>query len=396
MKWRCKALVPLVFLLGWQAEAQSPDAAARELARAAAAALEKEAAVLSIRNNSSLPAPEFASLRAALVSALRAQGVRTAETAEAELRVTVSENPRNWLLVGEAHRGGARTVVMAGWPRTSARARAPLPAVFIERRLVLEQDEPILDFALTGEGGPDARLLVLEPARVAVYGRGESGWEQRAAFPVPFPAARDPRGRLAVQGNAFQAWLPGVSCRGTLEPSAFECRAGDALWPLSSGASLAGHGTLRAGGNAFEAGIFTASGTPANAPPFYSMAVAGSAAAPLWVFACLDGRAAVYDPALSPAAAPVAGWGSDIAGVEAPCGAGRQVLATRPGDAHEPDGVQAWEIGRAGAAPVSSPVEFAGPVTALWPSGAASAAAVVRDPDTGRYAAYHLAIGCGS
>ena len=73
VKWRCKALVPLVFLLGWQAEAQSPDAAARELARAAAAALEKEAAVLSIRNNSSLPAPEFASLRAALVSALRAQ-----------------------------------------------------------------------------------------------------------------------------------------------------------------------------------------------------------------------------------------------------------------------------------------------------------------------------------
>lgn len=385
----------MVCLLAGQAAAQTPEAAARELARGAAAALEKEPAAFSIRNGSSLAASDFASVRAALAAALRAQGVRTAETAPAEIRVTVSENPRDWLLIAEVRRGDARAVVMAGWPRGSATPRLPLPVLSIERRLVWEQEEPILDFVLTGDGA-EARLFVLEPARIAVYARGDSGWEQRAEFPVSAPAARDLRGRLAVQGNAFQSWLPGVSCRGTLEPPAFDCTGGEVLWPLSSGASLAGHGSFRAGRNAFEGAVFTASGVKANAPPFYSMALAGSAGEPLWVLAALDGRATMYDAALSPAGAPIPGWGSDIAGFEARCGAGRQVLATRPGDAHEPDAVQAWEAGRTGAVPVSSPVEFSGPVTALWPSGAASAAAVVRDSATGRYAAYLLAIGCGS
>jgi hypothetical protein len=47
------------------------------------------------------------------------------------------------------------------------------------------------------------------------------------------------------------------------------------------------------------------------------------------------------------------------------------------------------------AAPVTAPIEFGGPVTALWSAGGASAIVVVRDPDTGRYAASLLTVVCG-
>jgi hypothetical protein len=72
------------------------------------------------------------------------------------------------------------------------------------------------------------------------------------------------------------------------------------------------------------------------------------------------------------------------------------VLATRPGDAGEPDAIQAFAILNRAATPLTAPVEFAGPVTALWRMSATSALAVVRDPLTGRYAAYVITVVCGS
>lgn len=390
-----KVLILAVCLFAWRAGAQTPDVAARELARNVAAAIEREPAAFSFNNLSSLPPVRSGEVRAALESALRARGARISETAASEIRITLSENLRHWLLIAEVLRGEARTVLMSHWPRTPASDSAAPPAVEIERRLVWEQDEPILDFALSDDAAGERRLFVLEPERVAVYGRAAAGWEQRAEFPVARAAARDLRGRLAVQTHRFQAYLPGVACRGVMDPPALECSAGDALWPLVSGASLAGHAPFRAGRNAFEGPLITAAGAKTTLPPFYSLAVAGPDAAPLWVVSAVDGRTLVFDAGFVPAASPVSGWGSEIAGLEARCNEGRQVLATRPGDAHEPDAVQAWDVGPGGVVPVSAPLEFTGPVTALWPSGASSAAAVVRDPATGRYAAYHLEIRCG-
>jgi hypothetical protein len=247
------------------------------------------------------------------------------------------------------------------------------------------------------EALPDGTLLVLEPERVSVYAAGAGGDPQRTfPIPAPSPRPRDLRGRLAVQGATFQAYVPGVACRGTLEPLAMECRPGDNLWPLSSGAAFAGYGAFRPARNEFDGVIATAAGGRVTVSPFYSMALAGTAAEPLWIFASPDGRAAVYNAALLPSGQHIPGWGTDIAGVEAPCGSGRQVLATKPGDVSEPDAVQAYEISGGHAAPVGIALDFPGPVTALWSSGSGAATAVVRDSKTGRYAAYTLAIGCGS
>jgi hypothetical protein len=93
--------------------------------------------------------------------------------------------------------------------------------------------------------------------------------------------------------------------------------------------------------------------------------------------------------------ASLSGWGSDLVGISARCGGGSPVLATRAGDSSEPDAIQAfWMVNRT-ATPLASPVTFSGPVTALWPSGATSALAVMHDPATRRYQAYVLTMVCG-
>jgi hypothetical protein len=71
------------------------------------------------------------------------------------------------------------------------------------------------------------------------------------------------------------------------------------------------------------------------------------------------------------------------------------VLATRPGDSAEPDAIQSYAISGGAAMPVTAPVLFPGPVTALWPSGAGAALAVARDLASGEYVAYVVSILCG-
>jgi hypothetical protein len=107
------------------------------------------------------------------------------------------------------------------------------------------------------------------------------------------------------------------------------------------------------------------------------------------VIAAVDGHARVYDRSQREIGV-IDGWGSDIAAVESGCGAGPQVLASRP---IEPEAIQAYEVTGGRATAVGDAAPFAGPVTALWSSGS-QARAVARNPETGRYAAYSLAITC--
>jgi len=128
--------------------------------------------------------------------------------------------------------------------------------------------------------------------------------------------------------------------------------------------------------------------TEAALPPFFSSATLPGT---VRILAGVDGRARIYDRSLKEIDA-IAGWGSDIAPVESSCRSGRQVLASKPGDAGEADAVQAYEVIENRAARVGDPVTFSGPVTALWASGQ-QAMAVARS-SAGRYAAYSLSITC--
>jgi hypothetical protein len=296
--------------------------------------------------------------------------------------------------VEEAHKGDERQVWMAAWKR-AAPAAAASPGMALDRKLVWEQEEQILDVAF-----PAAGMLVLSPSKVTLYTPRENGsWALSRAVPLapgkPWP--RDLRGRLRVTGASFQAFLPGVECGGAAEPSlSIECRTGDQPWVLESGSHATLLANFAATRNYFDGRVATAAGLRKTiAAPFYSAASAAEQGRPLWLLAMLDGRTQIFDAWLETVGA-IASWGSDIAGTEASCGGGSQVLATRPGDAGEPDAIQAFAIVNRAALPLTAPVEFAGPVTALWPLSATSALAVVRDPLTGRYAAYVITVVCGS
>ena len=98
------------------------------------------------------------------------------------------------------------------------------------------------------------------------------------------------------------------------------------------------------------------------------MAAADEGGRAFFVLAMVDGRAQIVDGAFE-AAGSIAGWGSDLAGTEARCGGGAQILATKAGDLRETDAVRAYGIANRTAVALSPPLELPGPVTALWSLG---------------------------
>ena len=251
-----------------------------------------------------------------------------------------------------------------------AASGATLAPVVIEKRLLWEQDRPILDAAVAV-----SLLIVLDPGAVSFY--RDRQLTQSLPIPVWRPLLRDPRGRLRIERDSFRAFLPGVVCTGSLkQTAAMSCGESNGPWPLDGAAA-----ELAPGKN-----YFTAPGLGA----FFSSA----ATSKFELLAGLDGRARVYD-ATRREVSVVSGWGSDIAAVESGCRNGDQVLATRPGEAGDPDAVQIFEVTERRVEPAGDPATFAGPVVALWPSGRkGEAVAIARSSETGRYAAYSLAITC--
>jgi hypothetical protein len=114
-----------------------------------------------------------------------------------------------------------------------------------------------------------------------------------------------------------------------------------------------------------------------------------------WILSGLDGRAQLLNSNTEPVA-NVGGWGSQIVGLQSGCGAGWQVLASQGRDLNEPDAVQAYEIVNRKPVPVSTPVEFAGPITEMWPLvGGSAAIAISRNLQTAAYEAFRLSVSCG-
>jgi hypothetical protein len=366
------------------------NAAARELARKTVAIAGREPVSLTWRNLSSLGSIELGQARGAFEAALREAGGRPAEIAAvAEAQITLSENAVEYLMVEELRKAEERQVFLASWKRTS-RIPAPFSGIALEKKLVWEQDEPILDIAMPGDN-----LLVLSRSRVVVLARQNGQWSPVGAADLPSkPWPRDMRGRVHLNGGGFQASLPGTACRGSLQPFTLECQPSGEPWVLESGSRAMLLANFAANRNYFDGHVTTQAGSRKQVPPFFSAASVEEQGRQIWLLAMVDGRTQIYDTAFEPAGY-IPNWGSDLAGTEARCGGGTQVLATRPGDGSETDTVQVFGIVNRAPAALSPAVGFAGPVTALWPAGGASAVAVARDLGTGKYAAYTLTVACG-
>jgi hypothetical protein len=359
-------LLALLLSLAALAGAQDLDSATRDLARKIAAATGRQDVALTVRNSSSLSEAEVTRVSGMLETEL---GVRTPRPGieRINVNVTLSENVQSYLWVAQV----PRDVVMLSVPRPSE------PAVVsarwtIQKKLLWQQEKPILDAGMS-----ESLLMVLDPGSVSFY--RERQLTQSLPVQSTRPMPRDPRGRLIIDRDSFRAFLPGVVCSGTIRPvAAMTCAESVGPWPLDGGSGA----ELAAGRNYFA---------EPRLPPFFSTAtVTGKR-----LVAGVDGHTHVYDGTLREIG-QVSGWGSDIAAVEGGCGNERQMLATRPGDDSESDTIQLYDVaaGRGGAA-ISDPATFPGPVVALWPSVQTSeAVAIARSAETGRYAAYSLAITC--
>jgi hypothetical protein len=310
-----------------------------------------------------------------------------------EARVTLSENASQYLLVEEASKGDEHQVWIASWKRNDAAAALPA-GLALEKKLVWEQAEQILDVAF-----PPAGMLVLSPAGVTMYARNGSQWEARRTVPLsparPWPA--DLRGHLRLKGAGFQALLPGMRCEGTTEPSlSAECHASEEAWVLESGSRGLLLAEFAAARNYFVGRITTQSGQRKSVPPFFSAASVESQGRTWWLLAATDGRVQMFDAALDSVGATNAPWGSDIAGTDAQCGAGSQVLATRAGDRGQPDSIQAFTLADRTPRPLTEAADFPGPVLALWTSGASAVTVVVRDLRSQQYSAYVVSVVCAN
>jgi hypothetical protein len=357
-------------------QAQSTAEAAAPLAVRISSLLPPHATVsLEFQNLAPLRPAESSSFRGALQQELRKTGVEIAPATQPELRlrVVISENPHGLLFVAEISSKDARQIAMLPW-----NAPAPTeatPHIKIVKKPVWEQGEPVLDFMLLDS---ESQLVVLGANRITGYRLTDGKWTptSQASLTPARPLPRDPRGRLEMAAGALRAYMPGTTCIGVTAPALrLTCAAGNESWPLNPrDAALQVRWVMDR--NTLESeGVRGA---------FYNAAPG--------LLAATDGK--IEDRA-NEQVVGAEKWGSDLAGIENPCGSNILLIATMASDALTGDQIQVYEIANGQAASASEALPVLGPVTALWPAETAGQATlVVRNSKTGNYEASRLGLAC--
>lgn len=181
------------------AVAQPLDEAARTLAKKVGTRLASgEAAHVAGRNFTSLPATELTKALTQFTRNFRRTGQSTAE-----ITLALSETPGGYLLVAQVHHNGDQFVETMPFQVAVTRAPAAVrPA--IQKTLLWEQDEPILDLVFRGD-----QMLVLEPGAIVTYRRMlDAGWVRGVSTPSGLPPSRDPRGMIVADSASLPVAPP--------------------------------------------------------------------------------------------------------------------------------------------------------------------------------------------
>ena len=163
-----------------------------------------EAARVTAKNLSSLSSIDVTKAQTALDRTLRR---RLRNPALIDVTLTVSENVQGFLFVAEIRRGTEHAVEMVEYHPDAPAARA---TVTIEKKLIWEQAAPILDVEIIGEDIPRAR-----------HHFGDAVFELRRleSAGIVATAVRDPRGRLQVEGDLANVFLPTATARNVESPN---------------------------------------------------------------------------------------------------------------------------------------------------------------------------------
>ena len=357
---------------------------------------------IGIENRSSLGRRESEIIQNGLQHALQTVGVRSgkAELANSAISISLSENAAAYVWVAQIHRDtGDEQVAIVSIPRAAGTLSTHDSVPLTLRKMPLwSQADPILDVAVLEESTVPTRIAVLSPDKLTLY-RGQGGkWQEEQSLGVSHTKAwpRDLRGRLVPgKDHLLDVYLPGVRCQTTGgSPLNMSCRESDDPWPLvASGFGSPGVSAFFAASRNFFTGAVTpAIGKFTSLPKFYSAALLAGEKSPLWLIATRDGPIHVTDGAVDQVAA--VSWGSELTSVKTACGAGWQVLATGRAQGSA-DSVRAYELPEFDPVAVTTAVDLPGVATALWTEAKGDTAiAITRNPETGNYEAYRLAMAC--
>jgi len=316
-----------------------------------------------------------------LARLLAGRGIRLSELRDGTTTVRCSclENLREHVCIADIGDGTARRVVATARAKTREPS-VPNPIVALEMRPLYAQRDPILDVAFAGSA-----LLVLSPAMVT-----------RTSIPLQTPVAsqtvpvttsrvwpRDLRGRMRATADGFEAFLPGVTCRGSSAPFTLACADEGESWPI--GIENAGMAPTR---NTFA--------TPEGLS-FYDAALLGGEQ---WLVVDQQGMLTFLDSHRRVVAK--SGAADHVAALRASCAPDSYVVTTlRSLDAESADVLRLSRVAGSALVPEASTIVLPGVLTALWPAQAPSQAqddrdamVVVHDVHTGRYEAFRLSLSC--
>lgn len=385
--------VSLLFLVGTafaQQESQSTASAANDFVQQilSKGGLPSSVAV-TFQNVSSLSPDAQESLQNTMFNAFRNANVRLVKSEQSvvEVQITFSEDWQGYVWIASVQQGSTRQLVIKKLPRQQRAQNSRTPTLTIRKIPVWQQDNQILDFFQDNQN-----LILLEPEQVALYTSDSGQWKLRHTLGIPhdFAWPRDLRGRLEIHGNDMNVFLPGVRCSGRISSPSLDCHSSDDPWPVDPGL-VAFYSPRRN----FFSGLLAGQNAGASIPPFFSGVSWQNSDQRMWLFTGTDGRVRLFQNTLASPAAMFNGWGSTLAAVHSGCGSGWQLLTSSPADTTRADSIQAVEVSGHDASPVSSPVDMAGSVEALWTAGNYDQVVNgVLHLQSGKYEAFTLAVIC--
>ena len=362
---------------------------------------------LEVKNMSSLKATEVSAIEQAIQTEL-GKHVRLVSESEAKTQivVTLSEGVSGYVWVAQVRGGGEEKVAMMSIPKAAgpgATRREP-PAMSLQRKLVWSQPGRFLDFAVTEAAAPAALgMIVLEPSRIVFYNSQNGHWAAGKAIAFNSTAAlpRDARGMIWESANEIDMLTPGESCSGTmanlpeLACAAFPSTNPEMNWPLATGGTQRQDAQFESDRDFFN-GLTTVSGIAGHKlPRFYTAAARSTGASVEWLVAEVDGKARLYD-ASGNVVATFSGLGDEVATINTGCNDEWQVLVTGTGDWTQADLIQIYEIHDSQAIAVGRPLDFPGPILALWSANDLKSARVVSlNLQTGMYEGSIITVTCG-
>jgi hypothetical protein len=346
---------------------------------------------LSVSNVSSLSASQAETIRRELERQFRLHGVRIVppEQSVVSIVVTLSENPRGSLWIGEIIEGQTRDVIIQPVAVISADSpsRSDYPFT-LQLRLVFSADYPVLDFAELA----DHQVLALFTDRLVLYSSQQGKMLPSQQMPLELiMRSRDPRGRLTVNGTNFEVSLPGYRCYGTAAGTiSANCQQSDDPWPLLP--QNPSQRAFYANARNFFTGVITGAGSDRSANAFYNAAAYHAPEGDHFFLSGVDGRQQLETGTV--ARVNGAQIGTEVATIKADCSDAWLVLGSRASDWTKTDAVQLFTLSGSDLQSASREMDLSGPVTAMWSAAPSQVNVVVRNLRTGSYEAYAFSIAC--